>query len=89
MISYHFLNQTDRDNFFSNDSAHGAGQLWSQVPLIPSWQQQLVPFPIIQADSRPVGSNLTTSLPPTAVVYEVRHSYVLNLPPRELQLSTR
>ena len=74
MISYHFLNQTDRVNFFSNSSAHGAGQLWSQVPLIPSWQQYLVPFPIIQADSRPVGSNLTTTLPPTSVVYEVRHT---------------
>ncbi|KAH9011013.1 phospholipase B [Lactarius pseudohatsudake] len=71
MISYHFLNQTDRNNFFTNDSAHGAGQLWSQVPLIPSWQQHLVPFPIIQTDSRPAGSNLTTSLPPTAVVYEI------------------
>ena len=76
MISYHFLNQTDRANFFSNDSAHGAGQLWSQVPLIPSWQQHNVPFPIIQADSRPVGSNLTTTLPPTSVVYEVRHLHL-------------
>ena len=79
-ISYHFLNQTDRDNFFSNDSAHGAGQLWSQVPLIPSWQQHSVPFPIIQADSRPVGSNLTTALSPTSVVYEVRHSFTERTP---------
>jgi lysophospholipase len=71
MISYHFLNQTSRDNFFSNDSAHGAGQLWSQVPLIPSWQQYQVPFPIIQADSRPVSSNLTTELSPESTVYEV------------------
>jgi lysophospholipase len=71
MISYHFLNQTSRSNFFSNDSAHGAGQLWSQVPLIPSWQQHRVPFPIIQADSRPVGSNLTTVLNPASTVYEV------------------
>ncbi|KAI0295829.1 phospholipase B [Multifurca ochricompacta] len=71
MISYHFLNQTNRNDFFTNDSAHGAGQLWSNVPLIPSWQQHLVPFPIIQTDSRPVGSNLTTSLSPTAVVYEI------------------
>jgi lysophospholipase len=71
MISYHFLNQTSRGNFFTNDSAHGAGQLWSDVPLIPSWQQHLVPFPIIQADSRPVGSDSTASLDPASTVYEV------------------
>ena len=71
MISYHFLNQTTRNDFFTNDSAHGAGQLWSNVPLIPSWQQYQVPFPIIQADSRPVGSNSTGILDPSSVVYEV------------------
>ena len=71
MISYHFLNQTSRANFFTNDSAHGAGQLLSHVPYIPSWQRYLVPFPIIQADSRPVGSNLTTALDPSSTVYEV------------------
>ena len=71
MISYHFLNQTTRNDFFTNDSAHGAGQLWSNVPLIPSWQQYQVPFPIIQADSRPVSSNSTAILDPSSVVYEV------------------
>jgi lysophospholipase len=71
MISYHFLNQTTRDNFFTNKSAHGAGQLWSEVPSISSWQQHRVPFPIFQADSRPVGSNLTTVLDLSSVVYEV------------------
>ncbi|KAH9963851.1 phospholipase B [Russula dissimulans] len=71
MISYHFLNQTDRQNFFTNDTSHGAGQRWSDVPLIPSWQQHQVPFPIILADSRPVGSNLTTVLDPSSVVYEM------------------
>ncbi|KAJ3553109.1 hypothetical protein NP233_g12725 [Leucocoprinus birnbaumii] len=62
MISYHFLNQTTRANFFTNDSAHGAGQLWSSIPQVPSFQQYLMPFPIVVADSRPVGSNLTTAL---------------------------
>jgi len=74
MIAYHFLNQTNPGNFFTNDSAHGAGQLWSDVPLIPSWQQHLVPFPIIQADSRPVGSNSTAQLDPASVVYEVNRT---------------
>ncbi|KXN90656.1 Lysophospholipase 2 [Leucoagaricus sp. SymC.cos] len=71
MISYHFLNQTTRANFFTNDSAHGAGQLWSNIPLIPSYQQYLTPFPIIVADSRPVGSNLTTQLDLNPTVYEI------------------
>ncbi|KAH9972599.1 phospholipase B [Lactifluus volemus] len=71
VISYHFLNQTTRDNFFTNNSAHGAGQLWSAVPLLPSWQRYQLPFPIIQANSRPVGSNLTTALSPTSAVYEI------------------
>lgn len=71
MISYHFLNQTTRANFFTNDSAHGAGQLWSNIPLIPSYQQYLTPFPIVVADSRPVGSNLTTALDLESTVYEI------------------
>jgi lysophospholipase len=71
MISYHFLNQTSRGNFFTNDTAHGAGQLWSQIPEVPAYQQHLTPFPLICADSRPVGSNYTTALPPEPVVYEV------------------
>ena len=71
MISYHFLNQTTRDNFFSNETAHGAGQLWSRVPDVPAFQQALLPFPIVVANSRPVGSKLTTVLSPEPVVYEV------------------
>ena len=71
MISYHFLNQTTRSNFFTNDTAHGAGQLWSHIPSIPSYAQHQTPFPLIMADSRPVGSNLTTLLAPEPVVYEI------------------
>jgi lysophospholipase len=71
MISYHFLNQTDRNNFFTNDTAHGAGQLWSNIPKIPAFQQYQIPYPVIVANSRPVGSNLTTILPLNSVVYEV------------------
>ncbi|KAF8161040.1 phospholipase B [Crassisporium funariophilum] len=71
MISYHFLNQTSRQNFFTNDTAHGAGQLWSRIPEIPAYKEFLTPFPIIVADSRPVGSNLTTALALDSVVYEI------------------
>ena len=80
MISYHFLNQTSRKNFFSNDSAHGAGQLWSHIPSIPSFQKHLVPFPLLVTDSRPVGSNSTAVLDANAVVYEVRiNSTIYNI----------
>ncbi|KAJ6586847.1 phospholipase B [Mycena vulgaris] len=70
-ISYHFLNQTNRQNFFTNSTAHGAGQLWSDIPQIPAFQQGLTPFPLIVTDSRPVGSNLTTALSLDPVVYEI------------------
>ncbi|KAK0463558.1 phospholipase B [Desarmillaria tabescens] len=69
-LSYHFLNQTNRENFFTNDSAHGAGQLWSDIPTSQVYQQQSVPFPIILANSRPNGSNYTGVLPPEAAVFE-------------------
>ncbi|KAL0956276.1 hypothetical protein HGRIS_002434 [Hohenbuehelia grisea] len=71
MISFHFLNETNSQNFFTNNTAHGAGQLFSSIPLIPAYQQHLVPFPIVLANSRPVGSNLTTALSPEPVVYEI------------------
>ncbi|EKM80903.1 hypothetical protein AGABI1DRAFT_37284 [Agaricus bisporus var. burnettii JB137-S8] len=58
-------------NFFTNDTAHGAGQLWSKTSQIPSVQQFKTPFPIIVADARPVGSNLTTTLDLQATVYEI------------------
>lgn len=71
MISYHFLNQTTRDNFLTNDTAHGAGQLWSNIPKLPTYQSYQAPFPMVVADARPVGSNLTTALGLDATVYEV------------------
>ncbi|KAJ7209506.1 phospholipase B [Mycena pura] len=71
MISYHFLNQTSRQNFFTNDTAHGAGQLWSDFPTIPAVQQGFVPFPLLVTDSRQANDNLTTSLGPDSVVYEI------------------
>ncbi|KAF5389496.1 hypothetical protein D9757_004325 [Collybiopsis confluens] len=71
MISYHFLNQTNRANFFTNDSAHGAGQLWSDIPTIPAWQQYQTPFPILVTDSRPQNLNTTTFLTLDPTVYEI------------------
>ncbi|KAI9569636.1 phospholipase B [Boletus coccyginus] len=67
-LSYHFLNQTTRDNFYTNDTGHGAGQLWSQIPLLPSYANHSMPFPIIAADSLPPNSTSVVSL--DSVVYE-------------------
>ncbi|TEB37562.1 phospholipase B [Coprinellus micaceus] len=71
MISYHFLNQTTRDNFLTNDTAHGAGQLWSQIPRLPSYQNFEAPFPMVVANARPSGSNSTAALDLAATVYEI------------------
>jgi lysophospholipase len=71
MISYHFLNQTDYANFFTNDSPHGAGQLWSDMPNLPAYEQALAPFPLVVFDSKPAGLNTTNPLPLEPVVYEV------------------
>ena len=67
-LSYHFLNQTTRDNFYTNNTGHGAGQLWSQIPLLPSYVNRSMPFPIITADSLPTNSTSVVSL--DSVVYE-------------------
>ncbi|CAK5281501.1 unnamed protein product [Mycena citricolor] len=71
MISYHFLNQTTRSNFFTNKTAHGAGQLWSDIPNIPAVQQGLAPFPILVTDSRPASLNTTVALTLDPTVYEI------------------
>ncbi|KAG8213909.1 phospholipase B [Butyriboletus roseoflavus] len=69
-VSYHFLNQTTRSNFYTNNTGHGAGQLWSQIPLLPSYTNQSMPFPIITADSLPSGSNSTSVASLDSIVYE-------------------
>ncbi|KAH7919355.1 phospholipase B [Leucogyrophana mollusca] len=72
MVAYHFLNGTTRSNFYENTStAHGAGQLWSHVPFLPSYQNFSMPFPIVVTNSQPVGTNVTTVAPLGAVVYEI------------------
>jgi lysophospholipase len=71
-VSYHFLNETTLANFFNNDTAHGAGQLWSQLTQTAMYQQFQVPFPIIYANSRQVGSDDTDFLPLNSTVYEVK-----------------
>jgi len=68
MISYHFLNETTRNNFYTNDTSHGAGQLWSQISLLSNFRNNTMPFPIVAADSRQAGSGLTTTL--NSTVYE-------------------
>lgn len=80
MISYHFLNQTSDSNFFTNDTGHGAGQLWSGIPDSNSFRQFSVPFPIVTIDSQPAGSNETGYAPLNNTVYEVRPILEISLP---------
>ena len=86
MISYHFLNGTTRGNFYTNDTSHGAGQLWSQIPLLPNFQNNTMPFPIITADSRQAGSGITTPIPLNSTVYEVSTQLLREGTPFDLEL---
>ncbi|KAG1723798.1 phospholipase B [Suillus lakei] len=71
MVSYHFLNETTRSNFYTNQTSHGAGQLWSQMSLLPNFQNHTMPFPIVTADSRQAGSGIITTVPLNSTVYEI------------------
>ena len=72
MLSYHFLNQTTRDNFFTNESSHGAGQLWSNLHRDPMFEEYSVPLPLIIFDSIPSGTKMDVPIPHNIPVYEVR-----------------
>lgn len=70
-ISFHFLNGTTRENFYSRDVAHGAGQLWSLIPNSSPWQQHSVPFPLIQTVSRGANATANTTATLQDVQYEI------------------
>ncbi|EIW83246.1 FabD lysophospholipase-like protein [Coniophora puteana RWD-64-598 SS2] len=69
LLAYHFLNGTTSKNMY-DDSAHGAGQLWSAIPQSPAFQQYAVPFPLIVSDSLHENQNVSGVLPLDNVVYE-------------------
>ncbi|KAI0048428.1 phospholipase B [Auriscalpium vulgare] len=71
LLSYHFLNGTNTDNFFSGDVEHGAGQFWSRIPATSSFAELFPPFPIVVADSRPDGQNTAARPPLSSAVYEI------------------
>jgi len=64
-LSYHFLTGLDAahtldtittdTNFFTNDTSHGAGILWSDMKTVPTFQKREFPLPIIVANGRPPG----------------------------------
>ena len=64
-LSYHFLSGlgaletietiTTEDNFFTNDTSHGAGILWSDMKNVPTFQKREFPLPIVVANVRPPG----------------------------------
>ncbi|KIY62427.1 hypothetical protein CYLTODRAFT_361495 [Cylindrobasidium torrendii FP15055 ss-10] len=69
-LSYHFLNGTTPDNFYAADSAHGAGQLWSEIVNVPAYSNHEAPFPVIVVNSRPLGKAYENYLALDAPVYE-------------------
>jgi lysophospholipase len=75
-LSFHFLNQTTRENFFTNDSQHGANLLWSHIPDSRSFQDRLVPLPLTVAMARPGGSKQSVDLlSQDEPVYEASHLF--------------
>ena len=67
-LAYHFLsglgdpNSTDtittEENFFTNDTSHGTGIIWSNMINIPTFQKREFPLPIVAAAARtPAPSN--------------------------------
>lgn len=60
-LAYHFLTgrgesravdtTTTQENFFTNDTTHGAGILWSQMTKIPTFEKHAFPLPIVVANS--------------------------------------
>lgn len=72
-LSYHLFPGTSLSNFFSSDSPHGSGTLYSSIRSTSSFSSHILPFPITVIDSRPPGfENLPpgTNLPLNATVYE-------------------
>ena len=57
---------TTRENFFTNDTSHGAGILWSDMKTIPSFQKREFPLPIVVTNVRPPGFS---KLPPSTVLF--------------------
>jgi len=57
---------TTDDNYFTNDTSHGAGILWSDMKTVPTFQKREFPLPIIVANVRPPGF---TKLPPDTVLF--------------------
>jgi lysophospholipase len=53
-LSYHFAPGTTRDNFYerADNSSHGATLLWTDVKTTSSFQNHVLPFPIIVADQQ-------------------------------------
>ena len=84
-LSYHFLSGlgsldtidtiTTGDNFFTNDTSHGAGILWSDMQTIPTFQKREFPLPIVVANVLPPGFS---ELPPDTVLFLNSTQYEFN-----------
>lgn len=90
MLSYHFLNSTTRDNFFTNDTEHGAGILWSNLIFTNAFQTKELPFPLVVAASRLAGSAYNqTATPLLWPMYEFGPYEFGSWDPGMLKLATK
>ena len=72
-LGYHFLaglgdpseadTITTQQNFFTNDTSHGAGVLWSNMTNLPTFQKREFPLPIVVAATRPPGFAQLSPIP--------------------------
>ena len=72
-LGYHFLaglgdpskadTITTQQNFFTNDTSHGAGVLWSHMTDLPTFQKREFPLPIVVAATRPSGFSQLSPIP--------------------------
>ncbi|KNE99222.1 hypothetical protein PSTG_07529 [Puccinia striiformis f. sp. tritici PST-78] len=81
-VGYHFLPGTTSDDFYTNSpaTAHGAGDLFSGLRNMKSFQEFNVPLPIVVSDHKPaqpegsqnsISATGATWIPLSAPVYEV------------------
>ncbi|CCM05118.1 uncharacterized protein FIBRA_07326 [Fibroporia radiculosa] len=78
MLSRHFVNGTNAEDFFNPNITHGAGVTFSSISTVDSFAHYMQPFPIVVIDSLSPNGNMSAVLnetgldvPLTNPIYEV------------------
>ncbi|GJN92194.1 hypothetical protein Rhopal_005224-T1 [Rhodotorula paludigena] len=75
-LSYHFLNETNEDNFYSTSAPHDQGTLFSAIKYTQNFQSAAMPLPILVTTSRvseesQQANDSTTVIPLENVGFEI------------------